>query len=75
MVLVKMALCGLKSSGAAFRSNIAGIMRDVGYFSTKGCPDVWIQQEVKPDGTEYHKMLLWYVDDILEISATPMKTF
>ena len=28
---------------------------------------------MKPDVTEYHKMVLCYVDDVLEISATPMK--
>ena len=28
----------------------------------------------KPDGTEYHEMVLCYVDNVLAISATPMKT-
>ena len=28
---------------------------------------------VKQDGTEYHEMVLCYVDDVLSISATPMK--
>ena len=69
-----MALYGLKSSGAAFRSNTAGVLRGIGYLSTKGDPDVWIRPEVKLDGTEYHEMLLCYVDNVLEISATPMKT-
>ena len=34
LMLVKMALSGLKSSGAAFRSKLAGVMRDIGYLST-----------------------------------------
>ena len=49
-MLVKMALYGLKSSGAAFRSKLAGVLRDIGYLSTKGDPDVWIRPAVKPDG-------------------------
>ena len=73
-VLVKMALYGLKSSGAAIRSNLSGVLRDIGYISTKGDPDVWIRPAVKPDGTEYHEMVLWYVDNVLAILAPPMKT-
>ena len=69
-----MALYGFKSSDAAFQSNIAVVLREIGYLYTKGDPDVWIQQEVKPDGTEYHEMVSCYVDNILAISATPMKT-
>ena len=73
-MLVKMALYGLKSSGAEFQSKIAGVLRYIGYLSTKGDPDVWILPAVKPDGTEYHEMVLCYVEDVLEISATLMKT-
>ena len=73
-MLVKMALYGLKSSRSAFQYNLAVVLRDIGYLSTKGDPDVWIRPAVKPDGTEYHKMVLCYVDDVLAILATPMKT-
>ena len=69
-----MALYGLKSPEAAFRSKLSGLLRDIGYLSTKGDPDVWNQPEVKLDGTEYHEMILYYVDNVLAISATPMKT-
>ena len=74
LMLVKMALYGLKSPGAAFRSNLEGLMKDIGNLSTKGDPDVYIRPAVKPDGTEYHEMVLCYVDNVLAISATPMKT-
>ena len=50
-MLLKMALYGLKSSGAALRSKLAGVLRDIDYLSTKGGPDVWIQTTVKTDGT------------------------
>ena len=69
-----MTLYGLKSSSAAFRYKLLGVLRDIGYLSTKGEPDVCIRPAVKPDGTEYHEMVLFYVDNVLEISATPMKT-
>ena len=69
-----MALYGLKSPGAAFQSKLAGLLRYIGYFFKKGNPDVWIRLEVKPDGTEYHKMVLCYVDNVSAILATPMKT-
>ena len=72
-MFVKMALYGLKSSGAAFRSKLVGVLRDIGYLSIKGDPNVWIRPAVKPDGTEYNEMLLCYVDDLLAISATLMK--
>ena len=49
-------------------------MRDIGYLYTKGDPNVWIRTSVKPDCIEYHVMLLYYVDDVLAILATPMKT-
>ena len=73
-MLIKMALYGLTSSGAAYRARLAGAMRYICYLSTKGYPDVWIRPTVKPDGTEYHEMVLCYVYGVLEILATPMKT-
>ena len=73
-MLVKMALYGLKSSGAEYRSTLAVVLRDIGYLSTKGEPNLWIRPVVKPYGTEYHEIVLCYVDDVLEISVTPMKT-
>ena len=69
-----MALYGLKSSGAALQYKLEGLLRGIVYITTKGDPDVCIQLAVKPDGTEYHEMVLCYVDDVFTISATPMKT-
>ena len=72
-MLVIMALYGINLSGAAFRFKLAGVIRDIGYISTKGDPNIWIRPAVKPDSTEYHEMVC-YVDDVLAILATPMKT-
>ena len=49
-------------------------MRDIGYLSTKWDPDVWNWPAVKPDSTEYHEMVLCYVDNVLSILETQMKT-
>ena len=73
-MIVKMALYGLKSSGAAFRAKLAGVLHDIGYTPSKADPDVWIRPAVKPDGAEYYEMVLCYVDDVLAISEMPMRT-
>lgn len=72
--LVKKALYGLKSAGAAFRSLLADTLADTGYKPTKGDPDVWIRPATKADGFEYYEMVLCYVDDILSISDDPKST-
>ena len=72
--LVKKALYGLKSAGAAFRSLLADTLMDTGYKPTKADPDVWIRPATKPDGFEYYEMVLCYVDDILSISDDPKST-
>ena len=73
-MIVKMALYGLKSSGAAFRYKLAGVLHDLSYVPSKADTDVWIRPAVRPDGSEYYEMSLCYVDDVLLITAEPMKT-
>ena len=72
--IVKKALYGLKSAGAAFRSLLADTLVDMGYRPTKADPDVWIRPAVKANGFEYYEMVLCYVDDILSISHDPHAT-
>ena len=74
VMVIKKALYGLKSSGAAFRAHLAETLYDLNYQPTKGDPDVWIRPATKPDGFEYYEMTLVYVDDILCISAEPKAT-
>jgi hypothetical protein len=69
--LVKKALYGLKSAGAAFRALLAETLHEIGYTPTKADPDVWLRPAVKPDGFEYYELVLCYVDDILSISHEP----
>ncbi|KAI2504254.1 Reverse transcriptase (RNA-dependent DNA polymerase) [Fragilaria crotonensis] len=72
--LVKKALYGLKSAGAAFRSLLADTLHDIGYKPTKADPDVWLRPAVKANGFEYYELALCYVDDILCISDDPKAT-
>jgi hypothetical protein len=73
-MIVKMALYGLKSSGAAFRSKLAGVLDDLQYRPTLADPDVWIKAGVKANGFEYYEMVLVYVDDVMVISEIPSRT-
>lgn len=73
-MVIKKALYGLKSSGAAFRAHLGETLFDIGYLPSKGDPDVWIRPATKPDGFEYFEMVLVYVDDILCVSAQPEVT-
>ena len=67
-MIMKKALYGLKSSGAAFRAHLVETFHDIGFKPTKTDPDVWIHLAVKPDGSEYYEYIMCYVDDILSVS-------
>ena len=68
IMLIRKALYGLKSSGAAFRAHLAETLYDIGFVPTRADPDVWRRPAVKEDGFEYYEYVLCYVDDILAIS-------
>ncbi len=73
-MLVKKALYGLKSSGAAFRAYLAETLDAMGYRPSYADPDVWLRPAIKPDGFEYYEYILCYVDDVLCISHDPKKS-
>ena len=67
--LVRRAWYGLKSSGAAWRSHLANILRDELCF--KSCyadNDVWMRKGEGHTGEEVYEYILVYTDDILIIS-------
>jgi Reverse transcriptase (RNA-dependent DNA polymerase) len=57
VLVLARALYGLKSSGAAWRANLAGTLRDLGYTSTQADPDVWIKMM-----TDHYEMIRVYKD-------------
>jgi Reverse transcriptase (RNA-dependent DNA polymerase) len=71
VMLIKKALYGLKTSGAAWRAMLAGMLSDMGFQSTRADPDVWIRPQVKKEGFRYHERVLIYMDDILCSSHDP----
>ena len=72
-MIVKMALYSLKSSCAAFRANLDGVLHDCLYVPLKADPDVWIRPAIRTDKSAYYEMALCYVDDVMVIVAEPMK--
>ena len=74
VMIIKMALYGLKPSGAAFRSKLANVIYELGYRSSLADPDVWMRPAIKPDGSRYYEYMLCYVDDILAIGIDPEVT-
>ena len=50
VMIVRAALCGLKSSGAAFRAKLAKVIWDLNYRPTKADPDACLRPAVKPNG-------------------------
>ena len=72
--IIKMALYGLKSSGAAFRSKLAGVLHDMNYRPSWADPDVWMRPATKPGGFQYYEYILVYVDDVLVLSHEPQKS-
>ena len=49
LMIVKMALYRLNSSGAAFRSKLTVVLHDLSYVPSKADPDVCIRPAVRPD--------------------------
>ena len=66
VLIVTRALYGLKSSGAAWRADLAATLRDLKFTSSQADPDVWIRNS----GTHYD-MVLVYIDGILVFAKDP----
>jgi hypothetical protein len=68
--IVKKALNGLKSAGAAFRSLLVDTLMDTGYRPTKADSDVWLRPAKKSNGFEYYEMFLCYQVKFVIVSYT-----
>ena len=67
-MIVKMALCGLRSSVVAFRAKLDKVLYQLNYRLTKVDPDFWLRSVTKDDGTEYLEITIFCVDDVLVVS-------
>ena len=73
MIVVR-ALYGLKSSGAAFRALLAEVLYESGYRPSYVDPDVCMRLGMKPGGIQYWELVLCYVDEVLSVSGSPIRT-
>ena len=67
-MVIRKALYGLKSSGAAFRAHLAETLHDTSFRPSKVDPDVWLRPAVKPNDQTYYEYILCSVDDIVSVS-------
>ena len=65
IMLIRKALYGLRSSGAAFRAHLAETLYNIGFVLTRADPNIWRRPAIKEDGFEYYEYVLCYVNDIL----------
>lgn len=72
-LIIRKALYGLKSSGAAYRQHFAESLMQMGFKPCYADNDVWMKPAKKEDGTPYYEYILTYVDDCLVISHEPTK--
>jgi hypothetical protein len=70
LLIVTLALYGLKISGAAWRADIlAATLRDLNFTSTQADRDAWIRS-----GRTHYDMVLVYIDVILIFAKDPKMT-
>jgi len=70
--IIRMALYGLLSSGAAWRATLAEVLSThLEFKQCKADQDVWFRAAQRLDGTRYYEYILVYTDDILAISTDP----
>ena len=53
VMIIDRDLIVLKSSGAAWHTNLADKLNSMGYLYADSDPDVWFKRFVKPSGEEY----------------------
>ena len=56
-MIIKKALYGLKSSGAAFRAHLTETLDAMAYKPSYADPDVWLQSAVKSDDFKYYEYI------------------
>ena len=72
-MIIKMVLCGSKSSSAAFRTMLANVMCELGFRLSKADPNACLKPLTKPNRFRHCAMLLVCSDDALSRSHEPFK--
>ncbi len=71
MCVIVRALYGLKTSANAWRSHMCATLQSMGFQHSLADNDVWLHEDLKPDGSACYTYILVYVDDILIVSTRP----
>jgi hypothetical protein len=71
IAVIRKALYGLKSSGAAWRAHLASTLYDMEFKASLADPDVWMRPAGKDSGELHYEYIFVYVDDILVLSTKP----
>ena len=72
IVLIVRTLYGLKSADNSWRQHLSSRLREeLNYFSYQADQDVYIKDNIKPNGEKYWYYTIVYVDDILCIHHDP----
>jgi hypothetical protein len=75
VVVIVMALYGLKTSGAAWHSYLADNLRALGYHMCIADNDVWMRLVHEEGKEKYYEYLIVYVDDICAATHRPELVF
>jgi len=73
IMIIKQALYGLKSSGAAFHSKCADMLWNMQFRPSRADNVVWMRPARNSENMKVYEYVLCYVDDIVAISPTPQK--
>ena len=68
ITLIRRALYGEKMAGHNYWVHMHACMKDIGFTSCQGDPDVWMRPSKKDDGTDVWEYFLLYTDNYLVIS-------
>lgn len=71
LLIIRKALYGLKSSGAAYRRHFADSLTQMGFKACYADNDVWMRPSNTNGGLPYYEYILTYVDDCLVVSHNP----
>jgi len=71
--IIVRALYGLGSSGMSFTAHLASCMKHMGYQPCRADPDLWLKEDIHPDGEAYYRYILLYCDDCLSIGVNAAK--
>ena len=68
-LIIRKALCGLKSSGLRWHERFADVLRDMEFFPSRAEPDIWMR-----DRGDHYEYIAAYVDDLLVLSRNAKLT-